>query len=225
MTSDAVGTTKTQAAYTSIRRDIEFGVHPPGSRLRVSALQTTLGISPTPIREALRMLQSDGLVTNHPHQGMTVTSHEPEQIEEVYALRELLEPLAAEFAARNRTEADVALLTELHEGVEAAVAEGNDSLAAELNAQWHAAVITAAHSRLIEDFNSRLRVVLPLTGLWLGTRAALSIREHRKVVAAIAAGEPEAASAAMRHHVDRGHRQATKRFAARADGRNQDKQD
>jgi DNA-binding GntR family transcriptional regulator len=215
VTTDAVGMTKTQAAYSSIRRDIESGEFPPGARLRVSALQAKLGISPTPIREALRMLQSDGVVTNLPHQGMAVTAYEPDDVEEVYRLRELLEPLAAEFAARNRTEEEVARLTELHEGIAAAVRDGDDSLAAELNAQWHAAIVEASHSRLVEDFSMRLRVVLPLTGLWLGSHATLSVREHRKVVAAIAKGDGEAAGAAMRSHVDRGHRQAAKRFATK----------
>jgi DNA-binding GntR family transcriptional regulator len=146
---------------------------------------------------------------------MAVTAYEPDDVEEVYRLRELLEPLAAEFAARNRTEEEVARLTELHEGIAAAVRDGDDSLAAELNAQWHAAIVEASHSRLVEDFSMRLRVVLPLTGLWLGSHATLSVREHRKVVAAIAKGDGEAAGAAMRSHVDRGHRQAAKRFATK----------
>lgn len=216
MTIDAGEMTKTQAAYSSIRRDIEAGVFAPGARLRLRTLQTRLGFSPTPIREALRMLQSDGIVTNHPHQGMTVTSHEPEELEEVYRLRELVEPLAAEYAARRRTEKDVERLTGLHEGMLRAVDEAQDSLAADLNAQFHAAVVEAAGSRLVDDVYARLGVVLPLTGLWLSSRAHLSNREHKKILTAIAKGDPDAAADAMRRHVDRGHRQATERFGAKA---------
>lgn len=215
MTIDAGELTKTQAAYASIRRDIEAGVFAPGARLRVRTLQSRLGFSPTPIREALRMLQSDGIVTNHPHQGMTVTSHEPEEIEEVYRLRELIEPLAAEFAARRRTDRDVEVLTDLHERIVQAVQEGQDSMAAELNARFHSAIVEAATSRLVDDMYSRLGVVLPLTGLWLASRAHLSNREHRKILAAIAKGDADAAAAAMRQHVDRGHRQAAERFGSK----------
>lgn len=216
MTIDAGEMTKTQAAYSSIRRDIEAGVFAPGARLRVRTLQARLGFSPTPIREALRMLQSDGIVTNHPHQGMTVTSHEPEELEEVYRLRELIEPLAAEYAARRRADRHIERLTGLHEGMLQAVEEEQDSLAADLNAQFHAAIVEAAGSRLVEDLYARLGVVLPLTGLWLRSRAHLSNREHKKILTAIAKGDADAAADAMRQHVDRGHRQATKRFGARA---------
>lgn len=218
MTIDAGEMTKTQAAYSSIRRDIEAGVFPPGARLRVRELQTRLGFSPTPIREALRMLQSDGIVTNSPHQGMTVTSHEPEELEEVYRLREVIEPLAAEFAARRRTDEQIAHLISVHEGLGRAIDEGKDSLAAELNAQFHAAIVEASGSRLVDDMYSRLGVVLPLTGLWLRSRADLSYSEHETILKAIREGDSDAAAEAMRRHVDRGHRQATKRFGGKAGG-------
>lgn len=215
MANDAQEMTKTHAAYSSIRRDIEAGVFLPGAHLRVRALQTQLGYSPTPIREALRMLQADGLVTDTPHQGMTVTSHEPEELDEVYRLREVIEPLAAEFAARRRTDQHVADLTSIYDALVEAAHEGQESAAAELNARFHATIVQASGSRLVEDMYSRLSVVLPLTGLWLNSRATLSNREHKKILRAIAAGDAEAASAAMRQHVDRGHRQATERFSPR----------
>lgn len=215
MTIDAGEMTKMQAAYASIRRDIESGFFPPGARLRVRTLQDRLGFSPTPIREALRMLQSDGVVTNHPHQGMTVASHEPEELEEVYRLREVIEPLAAEYAARRRTDEQVRQLASLHEGIVNAVRDGQDSLAAELNARFHSAIVEASGSRLVEDMYGRLGVVLPLIGLWLSSRATLSIREHEKILSAITKGDAEAAAAAARQHVDHGHRAAAKRFGAK----------
>jgi len=163
------------------------------------------------------MLQSDGIITNQPHHGMTVTSHEPKEIEEVYRLRELVEPLAAEYAARNCTQGDVERLTTLHAEIVKAVRDDRDSIAAELNAQFHAAIIEMSSSRLIADVYSRLRIVLPLEALWLNSRSGLTVREHKKVVAAIAKGDPEAAATAMLAHVARGHRQAAKRFATNVD--------
>lgn len=216
MTSRAVGLTKTQAAYASIRHDIEVGEFLPATRLRINALQTRLGISPTPVREALRMLQADGFVTNHPHQGMTVTSHDPEDVEEVYQLREILEPLAAQLAARNRTEDVAKRLTELHEATTQAVHDGHDTLAAELNSELHSAIAEASGSYLLADFCARLRIILPMTGLWLTSRANLSILEHETIVTAIAKGDAAAAAAAMRYHIDRGHHQAVKRFSVKA---------
>lgn len=218
----SVGLTKTQAAYASIRADIESGASRPGQRLRLSALQAQLEISPTPIREALRMLQADGLITNLPHQGMTVTSYAPEEVEEVYALREAIEPLAASYAALRSTPKSTERMTSLHEQMVAAVRSGDHAKAGELGGEWHEAVAEASGARLVDDFFRRLRVVLPLKTMWLASRAGLSIHEHGEINEAIAAGDAAGASAAMSRHLDRGRQQATSRFGAPTEPRRSD---
>ncbi len=209
----SLGQTKTQAAYSAIRADIEAGVFAPGMRLLVGVLQERLGVSPTPVREALRMLQADGLVTNLPHQGMTVTTYAASDVEEVYRLREVVEPIASELVAQKTDPEVIAALQSLHESFKQAVNENRQTEANDLNAQWHRLLIESSGSRLVEEFCNRLSVVLPLKGLWLSSRAQDSVNEHQKVLDAIIAGDPEAARDAMHQHLCRGHRQTADRFA------------
>ena len=206
MSTERLAVTKTQAAYVALRQAIETGEFPPGSRLLVSALQQRLGISPSPIREALRMLQSDGLVTSQAHLGMTVTSYAQADIEEVYRIREMLEPLAASFAAKNRTLESLERLEIVHDSLTKAVQDGRNAAAADLNGEWH-------FMRRVAEFATRLRAVLPIKGMWQVSTGELSLREHAQIVSAIAESDSEKASAIMGAHVARGHRQAIRRFA------------
>lgn len=206
------GITKTQAAYSAIRASIESGFYPPGTRLRLKDLQEQLSFSITPIREALRMLQSDGVVTSSPHHGVTVTTHTSEEIDEVYRLRELIEPLAASYAAQRRTPAQLAEMQELYHELLVAAEAGQDAEAAALNARFHACIITASGSRLLEDLHERLRVVLPLNSLWIVSGHQQSNDDHLQVLQAIERCDAEAAHEAMRDHVHRGHQRSAERF-------------
>lgn len=215
MSAEAQSITKTQAAYVAIRQAIETGEFPPGTRLMVSLLQQRLGISPTPIREALRMLQSDGLLTSQAHLGMTVTSYAQEDIDEVYRIREMLEPLAAGFAAMRRTLEDLEQLHTVHESLERAVHDGRDTAAAEMNGQWHALVTEISGLRLVTEFSTRLRAVLPIKTMWHASTGELSVLEHAQINACIGEGDPDKATALMGAHVTRGRRQAMRRFSDR----------
>lgn len=212
MTVKAFSVTKTQAAYDAIRQAIETGEFPPGSRLLVSGLQQRLGISPTPIREALRMLQSDGLATSQAHLGMTVTSYAQADIEEVYRIREMLEPLAASFAAQNRTPESLGQLQIVHEGLVRAVQDGNGAAAADFNGEWHFLIAEMSGLRLVMEFTMRLRAVLPIKAMWQTSTDALSVLEHGQINSAIVEADSEKASTVMSAHVARGHRQAIRRF-------------
>src|SRR5438876_12426443 len=106
--------TKTEAAYLALREGIEGGSLQPGARLRIDALKEELGMSATPVREALRMLQADGLVTHEPHRGMGVAQFSIEDTREVYRLRALLEPLATELAVGRADERARAEIRAVH---------------------------------------------------------------------------------------------------------------
>ena len=115
MAIDHHSLTKTEAAFRALRQAIEEGAYHPGEHLRVSRLVQELDISPTPIREALRLLQSEGLVDHHAHRGAAVAEYSPEDAVEVYRLRAMLEPLAAELAAGRATPDEVADIRRLHD--------------------------------------------------------------------------------------------------------------
>src|SRR5262245_28498270 len=106
--------TKTELALEVLRERIRNGELAPGERLRVDELTQELGMSATPIREALRLLQADRVVDYRPHHGIVVAELSIGKTEEVYRLRALLEPLAVELAVPKLDDAARAEIESLH---------------------------------------------------------------------------------------------------------------
>jgi DNA-binding GntR family transcriptional regulator len=196
--------TKTEAAFRALRQAIEEGRYLPGEHLRVATLIDELGMSPTPIREALRLLQAEGLIVHHPHRGMAVAEYSPADAEDVYELRALLEPLATEQAALHATDEQIAEMRGLHEELSAALADDARTDAAELNAAWHRAVYSAGSSRHLQDIISRLWQAIPMRAIWLTGRAGISLAQHERIMLAIERRDAEAARACMREHIELG---------------------
>lgn len=201
MSIQARSVTKTEAAFRALRQAIEDGRYHPGEHLRVQRLVEDLQMSPTPIREALRMLQSEGLVVHHAHRGTTVAEYSPEDAAEVYALRLVLEPMAARLAAERVTDEQLVELRRLHTELVGAVADSYHSSAAELNVLWHRAVYNASASRHLQEFISRLWQALPGRAIWLTSRATMSLEQHERVTVALERRDPDAAFACMREHI------------------------
>ena len=196
--------TKTEAAFRSLRQAIEDGRYHPGEHLRVQQLVKELEMSPTPIREALRLLQSEGLVVNHPHRGSTVAEFSPDDAVEVYRLRLVLEPMGAELAALRATPDQRSELRHLHDQLGLAIDDEHRTDAAELNMLWHRAVALASDARYLQEFFSRLWQALPGRAIWLTSRARVSYAQHERVTVAIEAGDATGASACMREHIELG---------------------
>src|SRR6516165_10179832 len=105
--------TLAERAFATLHEAIVTGALAPGERLPIEDLAEVLDMSPMPIREALRLLDSVGLVENIPHRGARVTELSIEDLREVYEARLALEPLAVRHAAENFTDADAARAREL----------------------------------------------------------------------------------------------------------------
>src|SRR5262249_16602450 len=113
MTDD--GNLRGKRAYDRLKAEIGTDAMPPGSRVRENDIAERLGISRTPVREALRKLEADGLIAHVPHQGAVVAELDRQAIIELYDMREVLEGTAARYAARLASEADILDLEELIE--------------------------------------------------------------------------------------------------------------
>lgn len=200
--SNVVHQTKTEIALQILRERIRTGELKSGQRLRVTTLRDELAMSPTPIREALRLLQADGLVTYQPHQGITVAGLSPELMSEIVVLRGTLESLATELAAPKLGEDGVARLTEMHEQLVHALESGHGAQINDLNSAWHWHIYDAASSSYLLEFIRRLWDRYPWRTMWvLPGRAQKSIDEHRSVMEAIVAGDASEAGARMRAHI------------------------
>ncbi|MBW8482827.1 GntR family transcriptional regulator [Actinomadura parmotrematis] len=192
-------------AYAALREMILTGGAAAGSRLGEAELAGTLGLSRTPVREALARLGADGLVEVLPHKGARVVRWSAADLEEIFELRGVLEPYAAGRAARRGLpDGALAELEAFCDGMEEAAAAGGFQRVAELNDRFHAAVIAASGNRRLPPLLTSV-VHAPLV---LGTfhrydaaSLARSMAHHREITAALRARDPAWAGAVMRSHI------------------------
>ena len=191
-----------QAAYRRLLDDIRSGALHPGARLRETDLADRLGISRTPVREAIRQLEADGLVAHLPRQGATIRSLEHAEVVELYEMRAVLEGTAARLAARAASDMELAELVALNTDLSAAPA---GPPAREVNRQFHRMLLDAARNRFLVKSMSALQKTLLILGpttLADPSRATAAVEEHSAVLTALQARDGAKAEAAMRAHVD-----------------------
>jgi DNA-binding GntR family transcriptional regulator len=197
----------TEQTVARLRTFILQGDLEPGARLQEVELASQLGVSRTPVREALRVLSSEGLVEVLPNRGARVARWSVEDLEEIYQLRGMLESHAAQRAATRMVPAQVEELTGLCEQMEACArrASKHDLLAlGELNGRFHTVILEAADSdRLSTMLASVVQVSLVMRTFTRYSPEALarSMNHHRELVVAIQAGAPEWAGSVMRSHI------------------------
>ena len=191
----------------------------PGERLAIDALARELGVSQTPIREAMQRLEAGGVVARTHLAGYRVAPQlTREQFDELVEVRLLLEPAAAGWAARRMDDAGVAGLRSLAAslGGTAGEPEGTSyAVFAGLDARFHDAVAAGSGNAVVRDCLARMHTHVKLLRLSSGQSVrAEAVAEHEAVVDAVAAHDPAAAAAAMLAHVQR----SAARFAAAFDG-------
>jgi DNA-binding GntR family transcriptional regulator len=198
--------TKTEAAYRALRDAIEDGTLAPGARIRLTEFQSKFALSPTPIREALRLLEAHGLVEHAPHRGVTVTAYVQDNVDEVYRLRLVLEHSATELAVNRMTPETLRAIRSIYDHHVEVVNNGLPTEAPALNAAWHRAIYTASGSALLQEFIGRLWARLPVEALWSQSRASQALEEHADVMEAITRGDAPLAAELMRKHIESGAR-------------------
>lgn len=196
-----------ERAYLGIRARILDGTYPPGAPLREEVLAAEIGVSRTPIRDALRRLLADGLVETARNQGSSVAALGPEEIREVFELRTLLERYAAGKAAPRITAEEVAEMEGLAREMEAIGAPDEAGVArfAELNSRFHLVLARAARSPRLEAMLLRMLqaplVLLKRYRLNESVGIDRSNRQHREIIAALRAGNAEWAALAVGAHL------------------------
>ena len=199
--------TATDRAYAALRADILDGARPAGTRLPEDTLADELGVSRTPVREALQRLGTEGLVEHLPHRGARVSGWTTEDLQETFELRALLEGLGARRAAARATAADVTGLRELCTRMERAIAPGRprdlDALTTH-NSAFHAELLrVSASGRLAAMVAGVVHVPLVMRTFHQYSDHALarSQHHHRELCDALAHGDGEWAESVMRSHV------------------------
>jgi len=147
--------TKQQFVYGLLRDAIIRCELPPGERLVIDELARRFQVSIIPVREALRLLQSEGLVVSVPHVGATVSAISLASVYETFAILEALEVVAARAATKKATDADIEGLARRVSAMDRAIAGGRPAQWADLNTEFHLAIGTIAAMPLLEDMLRR----------------------------------------------------------------------
>ena len=197
-------------AYATLRAGIMDGRYTPGARLGEIEVAAELGLSRTPVREALRRLGSEGLVEHLPNRGARVRTWSAEDLDEGYEVRALLEGLGARRAAARVTPEQLDRLAALAAEMVAVDPSlghrppGDFADLARLNAEFHALIVTASGSgRLGETLAGVVQMPLVLRTYQRYTPEALarSHAHHHEIVDALRAGDGTWAESVMRSHV------------------------
>jgi DNA-binding GntR family transcriptional regulator len=196
-----------------LRRSILEGEYGPNERLVEGQLAEKLGVSRTPIRQALTMLEAEGLVEITPNKGAVVCSFSIDDVWDIYDLRAVLEGHAARRAAGRIHANELLRLREVAEAMEEVSPERFADHQEEsrwlvaTNQKFHGTIVSASHNGRLEKLIRRT-VEVPLmfkAFFWYGSRErAISNHYHRQILKALEAGDGERAEIIMREHVYEG---------------------
>ncbi|MCK0510455.1 GntR family transcriptional regulator [Aromatoleum buckelii] len=179
----------------------------PGTWVDEQALADDYGISRTPLREALKVLASEGLVTLKPRRGCYVNEISERDLDEIFTVMALLEGQCAHITARKATDADLERLRKIHEKLEKAAGSGDIDGYFEANQAFHQALQKITDNRWLLQVIEDLRKVIKLSrhhSLFSEGRLEQSLAEHRDILAALAERDAERAELLMRAHIDSG---------------------
>lgn len=198
---------RTKKSYVSdwLREQIISGEMAPGERLRQLEVAEKLGVSMTPVREAMLQLEVEGYLVRVSHVGVSVAELPRDRLAEVFPLRMRLEGFLSARTAENATEEDLAELRELSDRFARAVDAGDIAMQRVLNYRFHRRLWESARHPLALDLVNRLWASFPADlFIYQSERAARSAAEHDAILTALEARDPVAAEAATVAQIESG---------------------
>ena len=190
--------------YEYLRNEIAGGSLLPGTRLVETELGAAAGVSRTPIREALHLLEREGLVESSARVGYRVRTIQWEEVEEICEIRTVNEILAAQWAAKRLGDAELALLETNVAASEAAIATNSIGRIAELDAEFHESMAWVSGSDRLSEICQNLRrhmVLFRMETFRDPNLARLAVTGHRRVLECVKAGDAEEIADAVRAHL------------------------
>lgn len=198
--------TKSEAIYIEIKKSISKGLLKPGDRLIIQQLAAQYGVSDIPVREALKKLTTEGYVETQPHMGSRVASMSHKGLEEVCAVREVLEPFAAKLAAQRVTNAEIKKLEEFYEKVDRALSGGRMDDYKKVHRHFHKYLVELSGNELLTktifdlmDMESRMRIIFQL----FPDIMQESAKEHRQILEVLRNKDGEALAELIYKHKHR----------------------
>jgi DNA-binding GntR family transcriptional regulator len=193
--------TKNVAVYRKLRQAILKGKLKPGQKIVMADLAKTFGLSETPVREAIRRLESDGYVQFTPHTGAIVTKIDEGELAEVYLIRIALEALATRLASPHITDKDIDFLIRKNQKIEAAIQQKKYENIGHINKDFHLRIYKAApfprlYKMICDLWDTFER--WPSVFAYVPARAVASVKEHKKIIQALKNGDTDLADRLMK---------------------------
>lgn len=207
---------KKNSVYDYLFNAIRSGDIKPGQTLTERGLAEKIGVSRTPVREAIRKLEEQGIVTHEPHKGVKVITLSEEKVAQLYDVRELLEGLAVRRLAERQTPQMIEELRGFIEKAEKEAVENKIRELAEINSEFHLALARLSGNVYLETIMNMLQTQISLmmsASLSTSGRPLQNIEEHKGLIDAIRSGDGEFAESIAKHHVRKAREHAMKKLA------------
>lgn len=208
--------TKTALAAQALRLAILRGEITTDAPLTVGQIAQRLGMSQTPVREAIRTLQAEGLIHHHPHHTLSVVQYTAKDIHDIFQLRSDLEAQAARLAVPRLRDDDLAALEELQAEMRDASEQNDVDRLNRANSLWHLRLYGAADNQVLLDVVQHLWRKFMFEVNWmLPGQVELSLRQHHAICAALRARDADRAADLMREHIRAGEQSSLRYLEAR----------
>lgn len=190
--------------FDKIREDIINSKYQNGEKIVEAKLAEELGVSRTPVREALKQLELDGLVESMPNRGVVVKGVTKQDIEDIYAIRYAIEAIAVKWSIERMSEEDVEKLKEIYELMEFYSFKKDVEKVFELNTKFHETIYNSTKSRYLEHVLRDFQLFIKSTrskSLKCEGRVETALEEHRHILEAIQSKDVDKAVEAIQKHV------------------------
>lgn len=195
----------TSKIFNIIRDDILNGKYSEGEKLVEAKLAEELGVSRTPVREALKQLELDGMVENIPNRGVIVKGITKQDIQDIFTIRTAIEGIAAAWAVERITEEELQDLKEAYELMEFYAFKKDIEKFAEFNTKFHETIYKATKSRYLEQVLKDFQYYMKQSrkkSLQIEGRMEDALREHKEILDAFLERNKEKAEKALTMHVN-----------------------
>ncbi|WP_084211219.1 GntR family transcriptional regulator [Pseudonocardia acaciae] len=193
---------RTAYVLDRLRREIAEGVVQPGESLRQAAVARRYGVSPTPVREAFRLLEAEGVLEYTAHRGATVKDMSPGETQDLYLLRSEVEGLATALAVDRMNDAAMERIDAAHRELRDAVAANDRSRLSVLNRSLHFAIYEAGSALVALQAASLWSFIPPAMTIWTDAKNARSLlADHQRILDAVRRRDPYDARRCMTEHI------------------------
>lgn len=194
-----------EQVYNALRQDIIGGQLTPGQTVVIEHLAAQLGVSPTPVREALARLLQKGLITQVTNGKLHVIELTEQYVREVFLVRGALEGLAAELACEHITDAQLATLRQMMDDTTAALEQGDYRVYSQTDAKLHQLIKEIANNTVLnnqlEAIESHIEFIRGYSQRHAGWHVSMSHQEHLRLLQALVSRDPQASRVGMEQHI------------------------